>query len=413
MTTISGKNSSADMDSLIALILKRTHSMIDGDIRQNSEKLRSMVRGKRILVIGGGGSIGSSTTELIVELCPQCVHVVDINENYLAELVRNIRLRSEAVAQVDFRTLPFDFGSPIMQRYIFEERPYDIVLNFAALKHVRSEKNVFSILQMIDTNVVKQARFKRWLSERGGCQRYFVVSTDKAANPTSLMGATKRLMEDVIFDVALRPDLVVTSARFANVAFSNGSLLQSFLYRISAGQPLAAPRETRRYFVSQREAGEICLLAALVGQDRHIYFPRLDPEKELRPLTDIAIEVMNYYGLQQDIYDDEAAARRDARGLIVQGRLPLILTPLDTSGEKSYEEFLGHGELEAQVDFNSLNALIHSANIVSTTGLVEWCEGLITNPSEAVDKRTIVQTISAALPNFQHVETGRSLDDRI
>jgi FlaA1/EpsC-like NDP-sugar epimerase len=413
MTAIMSKNISANMNDLIARILKRTRSMFDEDIRQNSDKLRTSVTGKRILVIGGGGSIGSITTELLVELCPRCVHVIDTNENYLAELVRSIRLRSDIVTQVDFQTLPFDFGSPIMQRYIFEEQPYDIVLNFAALKHVRSEKNVFSLLQMIDTNIVKQSRLIQWLSERGGCRRYFAVSTDKAANPTSLMGATKRLMEDVIFGTTPHSDLVVTSARFANVAFSNGSLLQSFLYRISAGQPIAVPRETRRYFVSQREAGEICLLASLLGQDRHIHFPRLDPKTELRLLEEIAIEVLDYYDLQHVIYDNEVAARRDANELVAQGRLPLILTPLDTSGEKPYEEFLGCDELEVQADFCKLSALVHNSNTASTISLVEWFEEQISRPSTAIAKRAIVEAISGALPNFHHVETGRSLDERI
>lgn len=256
-------------------IVGRPSSLFAADMNDNAEALAQVVRGRSILVVGGGGSIGSATTELLVELRPARLHVVDISENYLAELVRSVRNGSYAVGAVDFQTLPIDFGSAIMQRFLQENGPYDVVLNFAALKHVRSEKDPYSLLQMIDTNVVRQARFRRWLTETG-CGRYFVVSTDKAANPTSLMGATKRLMEDVLFDARPEGAFVCTSARFANVAFSNGSLLQSFLCRLAARQPLAAPCDTRRYFISRRESRDLPAGVAL-GRQRARLLPVSGP----------------------------------------------------------------------------------------------------------------------------------------
>ena len=401
------------IDDLVASIIGRQVSMFAPDIASHLSLLHDAVRSRRILVIGGGGTIGGITTELLIELRPACVHVVDVSENYLAELVRTVRNRSDAVRDVDFRTLPFDFGGSIMRRFLFEEPPYDIVLNFAALKHVRSEKDVFSLLQMIDTNVVRQARFKRWLSERGGCSRYFAVSTDKAANPSSLMGASKRLMEDVLFDVSPRDDITVTSARFANVAFSNGSLLQSFLLRLEARQPLAAPRETRRYFVSRQEAGEICLLAALLGDHDRVYYPRMNPETELRLLDVVATQVLAHHGYRPVTYEDELQARLDVERHAADGGWPLLLTPLDTSGEKPFEEFLGRGESEAETGFAGLRSLSHAKSAAQEQRLIDRLEALVTEPSERISKADIVAAMAAAMPNFHHNETGRSLDQRV
>lgn len=410
---ISSASGKAGIDDVIAAVIGRQQSMFSSDIRSNQGRMRQILQGGRVLVIGGGGTIGSITTELLIELNPEAVHVVDVSENYLAELVRSVRNRSDAVRGVDFRTFPFDFGGPIMRRFLFEEKPYDFVLNFAALKHVRSEKDVFSLLQMIDTNIVRQARFKQWLGERGGCSRYFAVSTDKAANPSSLMGASKRLMEDVVFDVSPVESMVVTSARFANVAFSNGSLLQSFLVRIAERQPLAAPRATRRYFVSRQEAGEICLLAALMGEHGQIYFPKMNPETELRLLEDVAAKVLNRYGYEPVLYDDETKARTDLERHVAEGRWPLLLTPLDTSGEKPFEEFIGYGESETVTNFANLRSLRHKASAAQEQRLLDQLEILVSDSSKAVSKADIVAAMSAVMPNFRHIETGRSLDQRV
>jgi len=300
-----------------------------------------------------------------------------------------------------------------MERILREAgRPYELVLNFAALKHVRSEKDTYSVLQMVDTNLVRHARFKRWLSEYGHGSVYFAVSTDKAANPTSLMGATKRLMEDLTFGLWTAPARSTTSARFANVAFSNGSLLEGFLRRLVARQPLAAPRDTRRYFVSQNEAGELCLIAALLVPDKHIAFPNLDPAKELQTLESIAVRVLEYFGLTPRFYEDEGEARRNVEAEIRGGRWPLVLTALDTSGEKPYEEFLGEGETSVDIGLDAIRAFRHVPSRAMKEGLFERLAALIDQPELRVDKDTIVDEVRQTLVRFSHTETGKNLDER-
>ena len=289
---------SPSLDALETAVTRRTRSLFADDVAERRGGLIEAIAGRRILVVGGGGSIGAVTVRLAADLRPAALHVVDQNENYLAELVRDLRGSPQGIdPRVEFRMLPVDYGSPIMRRFLSDAPPYDAVLNFAAMKHVRSEKDVYSTLQMFDTNIIKHVRFKTWLAEHGHGARYFAVSTDKAANPSSLMGASKRLMEDVAFGVPTPPVGIATSARFANVAFSNGSLLQGFRHRLARGQPLAAPRDTRRYFVSHAEAGELCLLAAFAAPTGHIVFPRMDPETELQPLDEIARRFLAAHGV--------------------------------------------------------------------------------------------------------------------
>jgi FlaA1/EpsC-like NDP-sugar epimerase len=379
----------------------------------NRQRIRERLCGRRVLVVGGGGTIGSATTNLLVEFEPSALHVIDQSENYLAELVRDLRGRLTSASRIDLRMWPIDYGGPIARRLIEDEAPYDVVLNFAALKHVRSEKDVYSLLQMIDTNVVRQARFKRWIAERGGCTRYFAVSTDKAANPVSVMGATKRLMEDVLFGVAVTQSCAVTSARFANVAFSNGSLLQAWLRRLELGQPLAVPRDTRRYFVTQRESGEICVLAALLAKDGEIIVPRLDLAVDLRLLENLAVDVLSLMGFKTATFVDEAAARDELEQLRSSGRWPLILTQPDTSGEKAVEEFVGQGETTHEAGFKKLLAVLHGRSMRLTMELLSELERLVADPGRSIAKGDIVATIAAAIPNFSHIETGRSLDQRM
>ncbi|ALN93113.1 polysaccharide biosynthesis protein [Lysobacter gummosus] len=402
-----------DSAALDRLVLRRENSQFASDLHERQADLRAAVAGKRILVVGGAGTIGSSTTMLISRLAPAALHVVDQSENYLAELVRDLRGRPGGLDIADFRTLPIDYGAPVMGRFLSESAPYDIVMNFAALKHVRSEKDVYSLLQMIDTNVVRHVRFKRWLAQYGHGARYFAVSTDKAANPTSLMGASKRLMEDIVFDIAVPEGALAVSARFANVAFSNGSLLQGFLYRLSKGQPLAAPRDTRRYFVSQQESGEICALAALLGGHEQVLFPKLDPVAELQLLEDVACRVLGHAGLTPELFDDEDAARAALPALRDEGRWPLLITALDTSGEKPYEEFVGHGEQQVDTGLSTLGAVRHLRSRAISDGVVSMLENAVNSVDGTLDKRAIVAAIESAIPNFSHRETGRNLDERL
>jgi FlaA1/EpsC-like NDP-sugar epimerase len=399
----------ADLDRLV---VGRATSFVDGDLAANRQRLLSRLAGRRIMVVGGAGSIGGMTTRLLLEYGPRAVHVIDQSENYLAELVRDIRSGADVRSDLDLRMWPIDFGGPIAERLIRSEPPYDIVMNFAALKHVRSEKDAYSLLQMVDTNIVRQARFKQWIVARGGTSRYFGVSTDKAANPTSLMGATKRLMEDVLFGEAVSDSMTTTSARFANVAFSNGSLLQAWLRRLELGQPLAVPKDTRRYFVTQLEAGQICLLASLLGEPGQIFIPRFDPQSQLQLLERLAVGVLAHHGLQAVTFSDEMEARQAVAELSSQGRWPLLLTPLDTSGEKPYEEFVGTGEQVQDVGLSSLLAVRHSSAPVGQDVIVAL-ERMARDASLLTTKSDIAAVIARAIPTFTHAETGKDLDQRM
>jgi len=402
----------ADSGAFDALVVRRSGSLFAQDLHDFRGEISAQVQGKRVLVVGGGGTIGSMTTRLLLSYAPAAVHVLDQSENYLAELVRDLRNTSDGVGAAELRMFPLDYGSGVTQRLLQEAPPYDIVLNFAALKHVRSEKDVYSLLQMLDTNIVRHARFKRWLAANGHGHTYFAVSTDKAANPSSLMGASKRLMEDLVFGCSSEGSRSTTSARFANVAFSNGSLLQGFLQRLAHRQPLAVPRSTRRYFVSQREAGELCILAAFAIPDRHIAIPRMDPEAELQELEHVAARLLERFGLIAEPMEDEAAARLNVEALARKGRWPLLLTPLDTSGEKPYEEFVGEGETEVDIGMTGVSALIHTGTQSCGTNLLDSLADLIDHPDKPATKAQIVDAICQCIPNFRHVETGRNLDER-
>jgi FlaA1/EpsC-like NDP-sugar epimerase len=337
----------------------REGCLFDRDIQHVQGALADAFRGKRVLVVGGAGSIGSSTIKRIAEHEPYALHVVDHNENALAELVRQLRSQPHAWSARDFQALPLDYGSGAMRHLVGSQPPYDLALNFAALKHVRSEKDPFSTLQMFETNLVKQVRFMGWLADSGFQGRFFTVSTDKAANPSSMMGATKRVMEHALFNssVSARLKGIKTSARFANVAFSNGSLLQGFQNRLARGEPLAAPRDTRRYFVSLAESGALCAIAATVAPDRAIVIPKLDPAEHLVPLQQIAEGFLRHQGFAPAHYSDERAACASVAAECQRNRWPLLLTPLDTSGEKPFEEFMTAHEQDFEIGLPNLKAV--------------------------------------------------------
>lgn len=389
----------------------RDRSYFEADMAARVPDIARRLDGARVLVIGGAGSIGAATIALLGRHRLKALHVVDLNENGLVELIRDLRSRTDHLKVEEFRTLPIDYGSPIMARFLAEARPYDLVLNFAALKHVRSEKDVYSMLQMVDTNLVKHRRFKHWLGEHDHHGRYFAVSTDKAANPLSVMGATKRLGEEIIFENG--PLAETSSARFANVAFSNGSLLQSFLIRFSKRQPLAVPRDTRRFFVTLAEAGEICLLAGCWTPSGTIAFPTLDPAKHLCRLDEIAAALLHSLGYTPAFYTDEEAARREADQQIARKQYPLLLTPLDTAGEKPYEEFVGEGERVAEIGLSSLSVIQHRPMGVAFEGLFSTLESATLHASSTLDKASIVELISATLPQFKHRASAKNLDDRM
>ncbi|MBN2569751.1 MAG: polysaccharide biosynthesis protein [Deltaproteobacteria bacterium] len=404
------------IDNLTRLITRRSQSLFVEDIETHMREINSEIKGSRILVIGGAGSIGSATVEQILKYRPRSLHVVDQSENGLAELVRWLRSGVDGLTIDDFRTLPLDYGSQIMHQFIVEQRPYDVVLNFAALKHVRSEKDSYSLLQMIDTNVVKTARIFKWLGAQDGTSCFFSVSTDKAANPANMMGASKRLMEHVMFSDDIRPGkkFNTTSARFANVAFSDGSLLQSFLKRYEKRQPMALPRATRRYFISLEEAGQICLLSAFCGFDRLILIPKLDPSADMCTMEDAARMVLKYYGMKPRIYDDEHEARRRVATDCDHGYYPLFLTELNTSGEKPYEEFVGSEEIAVDIGFRHLMGVEYKSVAKGMiSDIVNYLELVVSSNKDAVSKEHLVEAISKVLPEFKHIETGINLDQRM
>lgn len=409
------------LDNELAIIATgRTESLFNKDMKSLASEMTHAVTDKRVLVLGGAGSIGSSTVRELVRFSPACVHVIDQNENDLAELTRSLRSSSENFKVSDFRTLPLDYGSAAFSQFVRSEQSYDFVLNFAAIKHVRSEKDNFSILQMFNTNIWKQFQLLKLLAEIEFTGRYFSVSTDKAANPTSLMGATKRIMEHVMFDGNLIPDLkcTITSARFANVAFSNGSLLQSFKNRFHMGQPLAAPENTRRYFVSLQESGQLCTLAAITGPDRHILFPNLDPENHLVEMQLVAEKFIQKMGCLPAIYRDEDAARSQVSVEKSKGSWPLLLTNLNTSGEKPYEEFVATNETVVELNYEALSAVSYLPldDDQLMIKLIENVKDILYDyQADAPSKDVLKGIIAMAEPQFLegHKESKQNLDQRV
>ena len=404
------------MSNMLSFIATgRNESLFKYDIDNNSDNLHTKIDGKRFLIIGGAGSIGSSTVRSLLQYSAQAIHVVDISENNLAELVRDLRGSRLLNSKLDFRMLPIDYGSEVFHRFLLDQGSYDFIFNFAAIKHVRSEKDIYSVLQMIDTNVVKQARLLKWLEDSNNMGlHYFSVSTDKAANPVNIMGASKRIMEHVIFSNAKRTRGVsVTSARFANVAFSDGSLLYGWLKRIEKKQPIPVPVYTQRFFISLEEAGHICLLAGVLGHTGQIMIPRLSAV-ELKELEPIAREFILSNGYKLKEYKDEGQALTTITNDILEGFYPLLLTPLDTSGEKPFEEFVGHDEHAIEIGMKELLAIDY---IPPESGLIDEFIGdtemFLASVNQSVSKFNIIDSMTRLIPELRHIETGKSLDNRL
>lgn len=393
----------------ILQLIGRDRQLFDGDVSRHEQQISALVADSRFLVIGGAGSIGQAVTREIFKRSPQVLHVVDISENNMVELVRDIRSTLGYIGG-DFRTFAIDCGGREFEALMNGSGGYDYVLNLSALKHVRSEKDPFTLMRLIEVNVLNTLKTIDLARERGA-RKYFCVSTDKAANPVNMMGASKRIME--MFLMRASQALPISTARFANVAFSDGSLLHGFNQRFAKRQPISAPDDVRRYFVTPQESGELCLMSCLLGDNRDIFFPKLSEHLHLTTFSSIAVRYLNALGYEvfQCVSEDEARDR--AEELIAQRKWPCYFFSSDTTGEKDFEEFFTDKETLDMARFDSIG-LIKSAADFDRARLdyfVQTLDAIKAQPTW--EKAGIVDLFNIMIPDFDHKETGKYLDARM
>lgn len=405
------KNGILQVDAFIGkFITGRTESLFAEDLLKFHEQLDLEIRGKSVLVIGGAGTIGSSFIKALLKFKIRRLYVVDINENGLTELVRDIRSSDGLFVPDDIKTYPINFGDAVFQKIFKKEAPFEIVANFAAHKHVRSEKDEFSIEAMIENNVLKAKALLDLLLNYPP-EHFFCVSTDKAANPVNVMGASKKLMEDVILSYSQK--LPITTARFANVAFSNGSLLFGFIERLMKSQPLSSPSNIKRYFVSPQESGELCLLACVLGKSGEIFFPKLK-EEEMKTFSAIAENLLGELGYKADKCATEEEARKKARNIGDKSSgYPVFFFESDTSGEKAYEEFYTDNETLDMTTFAQLGVIKNAPKKELSEIETIFAEVKQLFDKSSLTKADVVHALKAYLPNFEHIEKGKGLDQRM
>jgi len=390
-------------------LIGRSQELFYDDINRNQKTLNDIVSRSRFLVIGGAGSIGQAVTKEIFKRNPIKLHVVDISENNLVELVRDIR-SSLGYIDGEFRTYALDIGSSIYNAFIEADGQYDYVLNLSALKHVRSEKDRFTLMRMIEVNILNTIKTIHQ-SKDNKVKKYFCVSTDKAANPVNMMGASKRVME--IFLMRESAGIPISTARFANVAFSDGSLLHGFNQRIQKIQPIVAPNDIKRYFVTPQESGELCLMSCLLGDNKDIFFPKLNEDLHLITFAEIAVKYLNDLGYEAYECSSEDEARDLVNKLPQTGKWPCYFTKSDTTGEKDFEEFFMEGEVldmnrfenlgivKSSLDFNSSKLSMFLTEIERMKTSLKW------------DKNEIVELFQQLIDGFDHKETGKYLDAKM
>lgn len=390
-------------------LIGRKEPLFEVDISTNAYKINSIVEISSFLVIGGAGSIGQAVVKEIFKRNPLKLHVVDISENNMVELVRDIR-STYGYINGDFKTFSLDIGSLEYDAFIKSDGKYDYVLNLSALKHVRSEKDPFTLMRMIDVNVFNTIKTIKQSIENG-TKKYFCVSTDKAANPVNMMGASKRIME--LFLMRESENISISTARFANVAFSDGSLLHGFNQRVQKKQPIVAPNDIKRYFVTPQESGELCLMSCLLGENRDIFFPKLSENLHLITFSEIAKKYLIDLGYEPYEFETEDEARKLMKTLIADNKWPCLFSKSDTTGEKDFEEFYMDGE---ELDLNRfLNLGIVksklSFDVNTLTSFVENIKSL--KYKLAWDKNDILNEFINILPEFDHMETGKYLDSKM
>lgn len=390
-------------------IVGRTEPLMSEDLSSHESDLKNVIESSRFLVIGGGGSIGQAVTKEIFRRNPRVLHIVDLSENNLVELVRDIRSSSGYISG-DFRTFALDCGSVNFEHMLRAEGGYDFVLNLSALKHVRSEKDPYTLMRMVDTNILNTVKVME-LAVEAGVKKYFCVSTDKASNPANMMGASKRIMEIFLID---RSDSIdVSMARFANVAFSDGSLLQGFEKRLEKRQPLAAPNDVRRYFLTSQEAGTLCLFSTILGRCNEIFFPKLSEKLNLVTFPSIVRNFLESRGYKPFLCESEDQARSYFSSGNHPGQWPCVFSSSDTTGEKSYEEFYMSGESVDLERFKSLGVVVAS-HTRPTEALKEFRTQIeAIRRSKSWKRQQFIELFQSLLPELRHKETGKFLDEKM
>ena len=390
-------------------LIGRNHALLEKDVKSNERSILEVVNDSQFLVLGAAGSIGQAVTKEIFKRNPKKLHAVDISENNLVELVRDIR-SSFGYIDGEFKTFALDIGSWQYDAFIASDGEYDYVLNLSALKHVRSEKDPFTLMRMIEVNILNTFKTIQQ-SKESGVKKYFCVSTDKAANPVNMMGGSKRIME--MFLMRESQEIDISTARFANVAFSDGSLLHGFNQRLAKNQPIAAPNDVRRYFVTPQESGELCLLSCLLGENRDIFFPKLSEDLHLITFSEIAEHFLNNRGYEPHSCKTEEEARDRMKDLPSQGKWPCLFSASDTTGEKDFEEFFMKNET---VDFERFQNLGVIKNGLADTGdKLNYFLTEVTRMKElgTWTKQEIVSLFHEMIRGFGHEEKGKYLDSKM
>lgn len=393
----------------ILSLIGREKELFEDDINEYRSELLKIVSSSSFLVIGGAGSIGQAVTKEIFKRNPLKLHVVDISENNMVELVRDIR-SSFGYIDGEFKTFALDIGSKEYDAFIEADGKYDYVLNLSALKHVRSEKDPFTLMRMINVNVFNTEKTLQQ-SIAKGVKKYFCVSTDKAANPVNMMGASKRIME--MFLMRRSKEIKISTARFANVAFSDGSLLHGFDQRIKKEQPIVAPKDIKRYFVIPKESGELCLMSCIFGENRDIFFPKLSENLHLITFADIAKKYLENLGYEPYLCNTEEEARTLIKTLPSQGKWPCLFTESDTTGEKDYEEFFTEKETLDMERFTNLGVIKNELDYDEDKLALFTNEIANYRNNKKWSKEELVDLFFKMIPDFGHVETGKYLDNKM
>jgi FlaA1/EpsC-like NDP-sugar epimerase len=390
-------------------IIGRDVALFTSDLGYFDQRLLDLVSNSKFLVIGGAGSIGQAVSREIFKRNPKSLQVVDISENNMVELVRDLR-STEGYGSGDFKTFSIDCGSVEFEALMSSEGPYDYVFNLSALKHVRSESDPYTLMRMIMVNVFNTIKTLR-LANESGAKKYFCVSTDKAANPVNMMGASKRIMEMFLMRESLTQN--ISMARFANVAFSDGSLLHGFNQRFTKKQPFSAPNDVRRYFVTPQESGELCLLSGLLGSNRDIFFPKLSEKLHLITFSEIAVRYLRERGYEPYECESEDEARDRAQELIANKQWPCYFFNSDTTGEKDFEEFFTDNEDLDMKRFETVGVIKNQPDFdeAKLDDFMGGIEALRNNGTWSKDD--IVKLYFGLLPDFAHKETGKYLDQRM